>query len=109
MLLIAVFGTAVDPRGPRLGGLAIGLAVTADILIGGPLTGAAMNPARWFGPAVAAGSTRLVQLSGQCGVPAGASSIVLNTTVTQSTAPGRARSWRSWPIRIRWASTMPSP
>jgi glycerol uptake facilitator-like aquaporin len=29
--------------------------VTADILVGGPLTGAAMNPARWFGPAVAAG------------------------------------------------------
>jgi len=32
-----------------------GLIVTADILIGGPLTGAAMNPARWFGPAVASG------------------------------------------------------
>src|SRR5207253_11489918 len=29
--------------------------VTADILIGGPLTGAAVNPARWFGPAVVSG------------------------------------------------------
>jgi aquaporin TIP len=51
VLLVAVFGTAVDPRAPKVGGLAIGLAVAADILMGGPLTGAAMNPARWFGPA----------------------------------------------------------
>ena len=50
-----VFGTAVDPRGPKIGGSAIGLAVAADILVGGPVTGAAMNPARWFGPAVASG------------------------------------------------------
>ena len=55
LLLFAVFGTAVDPRAPKIGGLAIGLAIAADILVGGPLTGAAMNPARWFGPAVAAG------------------------------------------------------
>ena len=56
VLLIAVFGTAIDPRAPKIGGLAIGLAVAADILMGGPLTGAAMNPARWFGPAVASGA-----------------------------------------------------
>ncbi len=52
ILLIAVFGTAVDPRAPKIGGIAIGFAVGADILMGGPLTGAAMNPARWFGPAL---------------------------------------------------------
>jgi MIP family channel proteins len=51
ILLIAVFGTAIDPRGPKVGGLIIGLAVLGDILMGGALTGAAMNPARWFGPA----------------------------------------------------------
>jgi len=56
VLLLAVFGTAVDRRGPKIGGLAIGLAVTVDILLGGTLTGAAMNPARWFGPALAAGA-----------------------------------------------------
>lgn len=55
VLVLAVFGTAIDPRAPRIGGMAIGLAVAADILMGGPLTGAAMNPARWFGPAVASG------------------------------------------------------
>ena len=56
VLLFAVFGTAIDPRGPKIGGFAIGLAVGADILVGGPLTGAAVNPARWFGPAVVAGA-----------------------------------------------------
>ena len=56
LLLVAVFGTAIDPRAPKIGGLAIGLAVAADIFMGGPLTGAAMNPARWFGPAVVSGA-----------------------------------------------------
>ena len=56
LLVLVVIGTAVDSRAPKIGGLAIGLAVSADILLGGPLTGAAMNPARWFGPAVAAGA-----------------------------------------------------
>ena len=56
VLLFAVFGTTIDPRAPKIGGFAVGLAVAADILVGGPLTGAAMNPARWLGPAVVAGN-----------------------------------------------------
>lgn len=56
LLVFAVIGTAIDRRAPKIGGLAIGLALAADILLGGPLTGAAVNPARWFGPAVAAGA-----------------------------------------------------
>ena len=56
LLVVAVFGTAIDRRAPPIGGIAIGLAVAADILMGGPLTGGAMNPARWFGPAVASGA-----------------------------------------------------
>jgi aquaporin Z len=51
-LVFVVFGTAVDPHGPKVGGFAIGLTVTADILAIGSRTGASMNPARSFGPAV---------------------------------------------------------
>lgn len=51
-LVFVVFGTAVDPRAPKVGGFAIGLTVTAGILSIGPLTGGSMNPARSFGPAV---------------------------------------------------------
>jgi len=51
-LVIAVFATAVDPRGAfkSIAGLAIGLTITMDVFLGGPLTGASMNPARAFGP-----------------------------------------------------------
>src|SRR2546428_4098794 len=50
-LVWAVYGTAVSPLAPRIAGFGIGLTVMTDILLGGPLTGAAMNPARWFGTA----------------------------------------------------------
>ena len=54
-LTFVVFGTAVDPQAPKVGGFAIGLTVAADILAIGPLTGGSMNPARSLGPAVASG------------------------------------------------------
>jgi MIP family channel proteins len=54
-LMFAVYGTAVSPDAPRVGGFGIGLVLLFDILVGGPLTGAAMNPARAFGPAVVSG------------------------------------------------------
>jgi len=54
-LVFVVFATAVDPSGAfnKIGGFAIGLTITMDILFGGPFTGAATNPARAFGPALA--------------------------------------------------------
>ena len=55
-LVMVVFGTAVHPQAPRIGGLAIGLTITMDILAFGPLTGAAVNPARAFGPALVSGA-----------------------------------------------------
>ena len=54
-LVTAVWGTAADERHPQIGGFGIGLTIAADILVGGPLTGASMNPARTFGPALAGG------------------------------------------------------
>ena len=53
LLVLAVYGTAVDERGPKLGGFAIGLTLGVCILIGGPLTGASLNPARSFGSTIA--------------------------------------------------------
>ena len=50
LLMSVIMGTAVDDRAPAgIAGFGIGLVVMADILMGGPLTGAAMNPARWAG------------------------------------------------------------
>jgi MIP family channel proteins len=54
-LMFVIYGSAVDPRAVKLAPLAIGFTVTLDILFNGPLTGAAMNPARVFGPALASG------------------------------------------------------
>ena len=53
-LVSAVFGTCVNPDAPKVGGFGVGLVLVFDILVGGPLTGAAMNPARAFGPALVA-------------------------------------------------------
>lgn len=56
-LVLAVFGVAVDPKGSwnAVAGFGIGTVLIFDILFGGPLTGASMNPARTFGPALASG------------------------------------------------------
>jgi aquaporin Z len=54
-LVSAVFGTCVNSEAPKVGGFAVGLVLLFDIIVGGPVTGAAMNPARAFGPALVAG------------------------------------------------------
>ncbi|MCA1726278.1 MAG: MIP family channel protein [Actinobacteria bacterium] len=57
-LVFVVFAVAVDDRGAfsKVAGLPIGLVITFDILMGGLLTGAAMNPARHLGPALISGT-----------------------------------------------------
>jgi MIP family channel proteins len=54
-LVLVVFATALDERGAfrSIAGFGIGLTITLGILVIGPFTGAAMNPARAFGPALA--------------------------------------------------------
>ncbi|OGX25535.1 MAG: aquaporin [Omnitrophica WOR_2 bacterium RIFCSPHIGHO2_02_FULL_48_11] len=54
-LVFVVYGTAVDRRAPKVGGLFIGLTIALDIMMGGPISGAAMNPARHLGPALLGG------------------------------------------------------
>ena len=53
LLVMAVYGTIIDKRAPKIGGFGVGLIVLADVLTGGPFTGAAMNPARAMGPMIA--------------------------------------------------------
>jgi MIP family channel proteins len=54
-LIFVIYGTAVDKRAPKVGGLFIGLTIVLDILAIGPLTGGAINPARQLGPALIGG------------------------------------------------------
>jgi MIP family channel proteins len=46
---------AADARAPRIGAHYVGVAITACMLAGSALSGAGMNPARWFGPALVYG------------------------------------------------------
>ena len=54
--MLVIFGAAVDPRSHQsFAGLAIGLTVGLEAACMGPITGASMNPARSFGPALLSG------------------------------------------------------
>jgi MIP family channel proteins len=53
LLVFSFWATAVDPRGPKIAGFGIGMTLASCTLMGGALTGASLNPARAFGPALA--------------------------------------------------------
>lgn len=56
-LVWVIFATAIDPDGAfgKIAGLSIGVVYTMDMVMGYYWTGAAINPARWFGPAAISG------------------------------------------------------
>ncbi len=54
-LMLVLLGSSIDQRGAKIGGFGVGLALTMGYLVAGPLTLAAMNPARAFGPALMSG------------------------------------------------------
>ena len=61
-LVNSVLNAAVSGKAGNLAGLAIGLTLALSILMGGPLTGASLNPARTLGPAVASGTYNQIWL-----------------------------------------------
>jgi aquaporin NIP len=56
ILMWAIMGVAVNPRGETpFAGLVIGGALGVAVMVAGPATSGSLNPARWFGPSLAAG------------------------------------------------------
>lgn len=56
LLIFTIYGTLVDKRASAgFAGVAVGLVVLFGAMIGGTISGGAMNPARVFGPALASG------------------------------------------------------
>lgn len=56
LLIFTIYGTLVDKRASAgFAGIAVGLVVLFGAMIGGTISGGAMNPARVFGPAIASG------------------------------------------------------
>jgi len=59
VLMFVIIAVATDTRAAgQLAALAIGATVALNALWGGPISGASMNPARSFGPALVAGIWR---------------------------------------------------
>lgn len=54
-LVNTILNAAVSGKAGNLAGVAIGMTLVFCLLMGGPLTGASLNPARTLGPAIAAG------------------------------------------------------
>lgn len=52
LLTVAAFATLIDPRGPKVGGMLVGMAQIVGTLLAFHLTGGCANPARWFGSAI---------------------------------------------------------
>jgi aquaporin Z len=101
-LMFVVYGVAIDNRGPAaLAGLAIGLTVTFDILMGGVISGAAMNPARWFGPALVSGSWDAAWVY-IVGPPVGAliAAFLYNTLLLPQPDPEEALPAREQPVDL---------
>lgn len=56
MLMFTIMGVATDDRAEgAMAGIAVGALIALEAAFGGPVSGASMNPARSFGPALVAG------------------------------------------------------
>jgi MIP family channel proteins len=55
-LMFVFYGTMMDARAPKVGGLFVGLVSAVGLFVAGPISGGAFNPARHFGPALISGT-----------------------------------------------------
>jgi aquaporin Z len=62
MFILVIFGALSKDAPKGFAGLAIGFALTMAHIVGIPITGTSVNPARSLGPAVFVGGTALAQL-----------------------------------------------
>jgi len=70
LLMFVIIAVATDRRvSSTVPAIAIGFTVILCVLIGGPITGGSMNPARSFGPAIVAGGPALTHVWLYLGVP----------------------------------------
>ncbi|MCB1059073.1 MAG: aquaporin [Calditrichaeota bacterium] len=83
ILMVVIFGTVVDKRSVNMSALFVGIAVTMNILMGGPISGAAMNPARWLGPALVSGDYLNAWIYWVGPIAGGALGVVVYTTFLQ--------------------------
>ncbi len=77
LLMFVIMAVATDTRAVGAGAaIAIGGVIGLDALVGGPVTGASMNPARSFGPALVSGEWKdfWVYLAGRSPAPRSARS-----------------------------------
>ena len=56
LLMFVFYGTIIDQRAPKMGGLFVGLMFAVSLFVAGPISGGAFNPARHFGPALISGT-----------------------------------------------------
>ncbi len=88
MLVLVVISVATDERVPGgLAPLAVGAALATAIVIAGPITGGAVNPARAFGPAVVSGTTTSLWLYLIAPVVGGLVAAVLYDRLLKPAAP----------------------
>jgi len=62
LFLLVVFGSTSDKAPKGFAGISIGLSLVLIHLVGIPITGTSVNPARSLGPALMVGGTALSQL-----------------------------------------------
>ncbi|MEM4160738.1 MAG: aquaporin Z [Thermoplasmata archaeon] len=62
IFLLVIFGATAKNAHSKFAGLAIGLSLAIIHLVGIPITGTSVNPARSLGPAIFVGGTALAQL-----------------------------------------------